>query len=1051
MSYDDYTVAWICALPVERAAAEVLLDNIHPNLPSNHPSDDNNYTVGNVGNHNVVIVCLPSGVYGTNSAVEVVSKLSSTFRSIRFCLMVGIAGGVPSLTNDIRLGDIVVSHPSRDSGGVVSCDSGKVVEGGRLESWGILNRPPPVLLKGIARLRANDTICYSRIPDYLSKMGDKNTKFCSPGPGQDNLFQAEYDHVNSLDNCDTCDRGRLVIRNTRETSGPLVHYGVIASGNQVMKHGVTRDRLARKHNAICFEMEAAGLMNSWPCLVIRGISDYADSHKNKDWQGYAAAAAAAYAKELLSVIPELQTVSGTHTQFFTEVVDALLLTKPEDDRDDLIDLKGRRVDRTCEWFIRNNRYSKWLQSPDSDILWVSGGPGKGKTMLAIYLTQVLEQFVRTRDATLLYYFCDGKNEKRNTAIAILRGLLYQLLEQHPHILGFFRGAFTGPRGNQYTVSNMIPLWDIFISILRDANLGSIFCVLDGLDECEEASLRRLLKKLNILFSERAESSMTTRFNVILLSRGRPEWIESSLRRFSRVKLDPDSDEEVGRDVDKYISYKIDELSAENELPGETLERVRKTLKDGAHGTFLWVGFVAEGLKGKSQSQVENMLTSIPKDLSEIYRRMLDDIPDPKNVALIIGWVVLSRRPLTLAELAAAAKINCTNTQSSEDILKFRLESCGVLLRIENNVVHLVHQSAKEYLQADGPRGKAIEMFFVTKADHLTLAKTCLEFMEGAVQSCPLLEYAALYWPEHLRLASDPLPSIHDISKSFFRDKSEVRSIWWSNYWASHRYGKVPESFTVLHLAAYFGITSLASQFVQKRHTLRFQHPTEKRDTYGRTPLLWAADRGHEETLGMLLDKGANINAVDNRKMTALHLAIKGGHRGVISVLIQKGARVDLKDDSGSTPLVMAIKSGSKDVTKLLLGSGVEPIQVYQLLNMPQPSSPVYRADLPQFEQEAEKLLEFQVIVAGTLYEAFSDADTSWVFTEISSEEISYQLDNLTKWQLQTIVEFLLYMKQSQRALPLHLSTFVPTVLATAALEGLSCDMSMTDFVVDAKA
>ena len=83
-----------------------------------------------------------------------------------------------------------------------------------------------------------------------------------------------------------------------------MHYGTIASGNQVMKSAVVRDKVSSKLSGVlCFEMEAAGLMNNFPCLVIRGICDYADSHKNNQWQAYAAGTAAAYAKELLSAIP----------------------------------------------------------------------------------------------------------------------------------------------------------------------------------------------------------------------------------------------------------------------------------------------------------------------------------------------------------------------------------------------------------------------------------------------------------------------------------------------------------------------------------------------------------------------------------------------------------------------------------------------------------------------------------------------------------------------------------------------------------------------------
>jgi nucleoside phosphorylase len=103
--------------------------------------------------------------------------------------------------------------------------------------------------------------------------------------------------------CDHCSKERLVVRQPRRQE-IMVHHGTIASGNRVMRDATERDRVsAELDSVLCFEMEAAGLMNSFPCLVIRGICDYADSHKNKIWQPYAAATAAAYAKELLSVIP----------------------------------------------------------------------------------------------------------------------------------------------------------------------------------------------------------------------------------------------------------------------------------------------------------------------------------------------------------------------------------------------------------------------------------------------------------------------------------------------------------------------------------------------------------------------------------------------------------------------------------------------------------------------------------------------------------------------------------------------------------------------------
>jgi len=218
---------------------------------------------------------------------------------------VGIGGGAPSKKTDVRLGDVVVSSPSGTLSGVVHYDYGKVISGGSFERTGSLNKPPSSLLTAIGRMKGNHILGKTQIPSHLAAMVERYptlTEYTHQGLEEDQLFQGEYDH-NGSDTCESCDKSRLVLRKERPSTNPYIHYGPIASADKVMKHGITRDRLARELGIICFEMEAAGLMDHFPCLVIRGICDYSDSHKNKRWQPYAAAVAAAYAKELLSLIP----------------------------------------------------------------------------------------------------------------------------------------------------------------------------------------------------------------------------------------------------------------------------------------------------------------------------------------------------------------------------------------------------------------------------------------------------------------------------------------------------------------------------------------------------------------------------------------------------------------------------------------------------------------------------------------------------------------------------------------------------------------------------
>ncbi|KAI4719464.1 Pfs, NACHT and ankyrin domain protein [Aureobasidium sp. EXF-10727] len=320
-----YTIGWIAALAKELAAALGMLDEIHekPEDFEQPSSDPNSYNWGRIGVHNVVIASLAAGVYGTTSAATTAIHMLSSFPNIKVGLMVGIGAGIarPKHKRDIRLGDVVVSLPHGQSGGVVQYDLGKSRTGidqgnatRTFERVGFLNSPPEALLKALTTLRAQVRLKGSRVSYFLEDMLERYPQMAESEPdepgyvyqGQENdkLFGASYLHTSDA-GCDDCDFTGLISRTPRaKPSVPKVHYGLIASGNRLVKDAVERDSILKESggDCICLEMEAAGLMNSFPCLVIRGICDYADSHKNDDWQEYAAATAAAYAKEFLGFV-----------------------------------------------------------------------------------------------------------------------------------------------------------------------------------------------------------------------------------------------------------------------------------------------------------------------------------------------------------------------------------------------------------------------------------------------------------------------------------------------------------------------------------------------------------------------------------------------------------------------------------------------------------------------------------------------------------------------------------------------------------------------------
>ena len=151
---ENYIIGWICAISTEYVAAKAFLDELHE-PPEYLPTHDNNdYTLGRVGKHNIVIAVLPDGEYGTSSAASVAKDMLRSFPNVRIGLMVGIGGGAPSPKHDIRLGDIVVSAPRDGKGGVFQYDFGKTIQKQSFQPTGFLDQPPMILRAAVNGLKA---------------------------------------------------------------------------------------------------------------------------------------------------------------------------------------------------------------------------------------------------------------------------------------------------------------------------------------------------------------------------------------------------------------------------------------------------------------------------------------------------------------------------------------------------------------------------------------------------------------------------------------------------------------------------------------------------------------------------------------------------------------------------------------------------------------------------------------------------------------------------------------------------------------------------------
>ncbi|KKY30774.1 putative kinesin light chain [Diaporthe ampelina] len=315
----SYHVAWICPVAdLELLPAVLMLDEEHDRPDIDDNSDSIMYRYGSAAGHNIVLATCRQGMTGNVNASSITGPLFKTFPNIKMTLLVGIGGGVPQPGSfsdplqDLRLGDVVVGWPTSASGmgAVVYYDSGRSRVGG-FEMTGAMDKPHKVVLNGLTALRLRDDLDRSTFHEHMAKLQSHRRhgkRYKHPGLENDKLFKANYTHVGDYkSNCAGCDNHELVEREPRnddEKDVFVYHQGHIATGNSVVMDGEKRDSVsAQCGGALCIEMEAAGVEVNGRCIVIRGISDYADSHKSDLWRSYAAGKAVAFARELLGIIP----------------------------------------------------------------------------------------------------------------------------------------------------------------------------------------------------------------------------------------------------------------------------------------------------------------------------------------------------------------------------------------------------------------------------------------------------------------------------------------------------------------------------------------------------------------------------------------------------------------------------------------------------------------------------------------------------------------------------------------------------------------------------
>jgi hypothetical protein len=369
-------------------------------------------------------------------------------------------------------------------------------------------------------------------------------------------------------------------------------------------------------------------------------------------------------------------------------------TDPRDDKKRIEDTKGGLLADSYRWILDNPTFQQWQQDQSSQLLWVKGNPGKGKTMLLCGIIDELHKAL-SMTALVAYFFCQATDTRINSATAVLRGLLYMLVSQQPSLVLHIRKKHDHAGKTMFEDANAwIALTEIVADVLQDSSLRTTYLVIDALDEC----IIDLPKLLDFIAKHLSASSC---IKWIVSSRNQPD-IEEQLEQAGhnvRLSLELNA-ESVSAAVGVFIQHKVSQLAQRKKYDKQTQDAVFAGLASTADGTFLWVALVCQDLEKTAKRNALKKLDSFPPGLDALYDRMMQQIRISDDVELckqVLALGALVHRPITLKELVALAEP--LGEIVDETDLREIIGLCGSFLTLREDTIYFVHQSAKDFLFA----------------------------------------------------------------------------------------------------------------------------------------------------------------------------------------------------------------------------------------------------------------------------------------------------------------------------------------------------------------
>lgn len=626
------------------------------------------------------------------------------------------------------------------------------------------------------------------------------------------------------------------------------------------------------------------------------------------------------------------------------------------------------VSGTCQWIRSHHLFVSWLKKGNNAFLWLTGHPGSGKTIMSWSLHKYFDD-AHVRSCNVITYFCQNKN-KQTDGRAVLIGLILQVINLHRSMVRHVRLVFEMQGSSM--IQSFSSLWRIFLRIVRDPKVGTLYIILDALDECEKTSCNQLLESISDMLSDSFQP-MRSGAAVKFLITSRPllhdSYVNTKKALQPRISIDEDQTGYT-EDLQLFIRERVDEISFSRQYSSDMRDFLYQTITSKADRTFLWIHIVLESIEKSllnSKNDFHKIMASIPEGLVAIYQRYLSALPpDHQDEAShLLKLLLASARSLNLDELNIAFTISNSHSttehvmRDTQNAMAHTVQGIlGPLVRLSRQPesskhhVSLVHQSLKDFLLEEvAAKDDSFTAMRTVNAQSsaLRLATVCIQYlllddfdidffsredstagsgleMPHLLNELPAGDFSGNFWDQddHLlnsdMLFGEPDALYPDICRSL-RSKYAFYD-YASLHWAEHFAICEEAASNDLRIAAKSLLDVHTASCRNWLHFYCMQAATPIDGIIDQEPIVLASQFNSLTVLNDLLESCVPSQANKNR---SLYWASRLGHDRIVAALLSAGAEPNSRELERETALTTASEHGNLAcVVKLLANERTDP-------------------------------------------------------------------------------------------------------------------------------